>query len=121
MPFLLFIAIVLIFAQSAEAQAPSGRKQQYTAAIFSRGSGWDTTKSPSAQPHFSEHGKNLQRLRAAGAVALGARYGDYGMVVFKSGNIDSVRSLFSTDSLVLKDILHMELHPFLPFYPGTIE
>lgn len=121
MHLLLTISILLILAQAANAQAPAAKKQLYTAAIFTRGAGWDTTKPPSAQPHFAEHGKNLQRLRASGAVALGARYGDYGMVVFKSGNIDSVRALFSTDTLVLKDILHMELHPFLPFYPGTIE
>ncbi len=121
MHILLTIVILLILAHTAGAQSPSVRKQQYTAAVFTRGAGWDTTKTPAAQPHFAEHGKNLQRLRASGAVALGARYGDYGMVVFKSGNIDSVRALFSTDSLVLKDILHMELYPFLPFYPGTIE
>ncbi|NUN70870.1 MAG: hypothetical protein HUU02_14300 [Bacteroidetes bacterium] len=116
------ITIALLFIlQPSEAQTPQGRKQQYIAAIFTRGAGWDTTKPPSAQPHFAEHGKNLQRLRASGVVALGARYGDYGMVVFRNGSIDSVRALFNTDTLVLKDILRMELHPFNPFYPGTIE
>lgn len=43
-----------------------GLPKRYYAAVFSSGEYWDTTKQPHEQTHFSEHGKNLQRLKAEG-------------------------------------------------------
>lgn len=113
--------IMLMSAVLAQEPAKTKVKQQYYAALFSRGAQWDTSKSPGAQPHFADHGKNLKRLKESGSIAFGARYGEFGMVVFKTGIEQEVRSMFAADSLVLKDILRMELKPFYPFYYGCIE
>lgn len=109
---------VFLFAQDVQKKAPPLR---YTAALFSRGDSWDSTKTPNEQPYFSQHGKNLKRLKEEGKIAIGARFGEFGMVVFKSDNAEEVRSFFSNDSLVLMKYLKMELHPFNPFYKGCIE
>jgi hypothetical protein len=118
MKIFLFLLMTCTFCA---AQTPPSPKQSYTAALFSRGSRWDTTKAASAQPYFAAHGRNLKRLRENGKIALGARYSGFGLVVFKTGDQDEVRTYFAEDSLVNNDYLRMELHPFLPFYPGSIE
>ncbi len=116
---LLFVlATTVIRAQDMQKKEPP---KQYYAALFSRGEHWDTTKRPNDQPHFAEHGKNLQRLKTEGRIALGGRFGELGLVIFMSDSETEVRSFFSSDSLVLKDILKMELTKFNPFYKGCIE
>lgn len=120
MKFSIFFIILLTVASAQEPGKPKVKKQ-YIAAHFSRGVYWDTTKAPGAQPHFGDHGRNLKRLKDAGTIAFGARYGEFGMVVFKTDSEAEVRSMFATDSLVLKDILRMNLTPFHPFYYGCIE
>jgi hypothetical protein len=114
------VALILLTAGAA-AQERQMTPQLYIAAQFSRGSQWDTVKAPIAQPHFADHGRNLQRLQREGKIALGARFGEFGLVVFKTGNEQEVRAMFAEDSLVVKDILTMKLMPFNPFYKGCIE
>lgn len=115
-----FIVFILLTSCAAAQQAQT-TPQMYIAAQFSRGPQWDTTKAPNAQLHFAGHGKNLQRLQREGKIAFGARFGEFGLVVFKTGNEQEVRALFSDDSLVIKNILSMKLMPFNPFYKGCIE
>ncbi len=112
----LLTASSMILAQDVQKKAP-----QYYAALFSRGAGWDTTKGPNAQPFFKEHGLNLSRLKKEGKIAIGARYGEMGMVVFPAESEEEVRGHFFNDSLVVKDILRMEIVKFNPFYKGCIE
>ena len=120
MRFVILFVVATTLARTQDLQKKEPPKQYYTA-VFSRGEQWDTTKQPNEQPHFPEHGKNLHRLRTEGKIALGGRFGELGLVVFKSDSEAEVRSFFSSDSLVLKNILNMELNTFTPLYKGCIE
>ena len=115
--FIIVFAASLGFAQQTTKQTT----QQYYSALFSRGENWDSSKQPNEQPYFAEHGKNLKRLKDEGKIAIGSRFGDFGLVVIRSNSEQEVRSLFAGDSLVIKNILKMEIHKFNPFYKGCIE
>lgn len=118
-----FFFIIVIAASISLAQEPTKKQpaQQYYSALFTRGEHWDNSKQPHEQPHFADHGKNLKRLKDEGKIAIGSRFGEFGLVVFKSDNENEVRTFFANDSLVLKNILKMEIHKFNPFYKGCIE
>ncbi len=117
----LIVSLILTTSLCAQVSQKKEQSRQYYAAVFSRGEHWDMTKQPNEQTYFYNHGKNMQRLRTEGKIALGGRFGELGLVVFNSGSEAEVRSFFSSDSLVLKNILKMELHVFQPFYKGCIE
>lgn len=99
--------------------APKGK--QYFIALFSRGPQWDEGKLAHEQPGFKEHSENLRRLRAEKKIAIGARYGDMGMVIIEANDESDARSFFAPDSMVHKKTFTLELHPFRPFYKGSIE
>lgn len=105
----------------AQKETPKTAPKPYVAAVFTTGKNWDTTKTAYEQPHFKEHGANLKRLHAEGKIALGARYGEFGLVVFKTESMEEVRACFDQDSIVIKDILRMDIQPFRPFYKGCID
>lgn len=111
------LLIVLSFILSQEPQT----RQQYFAAIFSTGSAWDTTKTFPSQRHAKLHSQNLKRLRDEGRLAIGGRYGEYGFILVKARDLSEAKSFFAGDSSVIENIFRLEIHPFNPFYKGSIE
>lgn len=107
------------FSQDASQKTPQAK--QYFIALFSRGPQWDQGKPANEQPGFKEHSENLRRLRAEKKIAIGARYGEVGMIIVEAGNEPDARSFFAPDSMVHKKTFTLELHPFRPFYKGSIE
>ena len=112
----------LSLAQSADRPIQeTAQTKQYYIAIFSRGSAWEDAKPATEQVGFKEHSENLRRLRSEKRIAIGARYGDKGMVIVEAKNEDDARSLFVSDVMVSKKTFTLELHQFRPFYKGAIE
>lgn len=78
-------------------------------------------KPANEQPGFKEHSENLRRLRAEKKIAIGARYGEVGMIIVGAGKETDARSFFAPDSMAHKKTFTLEFHPFRPFYKGSIE
>ena len=75
----------LSLAQSADRPPQqTAQAKQYFIAIFSRGTAWEDAKPANEQIGFKEHSENLRRLRAEKRIAIGARYGDKGMVIVEA-------------------------------------
>jgi uncharacterized protein YciI len=85
------------------------------------GPAWDVNKAPGEQAFFREHSANLRRLRDAGNLVLGARYGEVGLVVLSATSLGDARAMMDADPAMQAGVFAYEAHPFNVFYPGTVE
>ncbi len=97
------------------------KEDTYFVALYTLGDSWDSNKSPGEQTHFKEHSAHLSKLRSDSIIVIGARYSDTGMIVLKSKNLAEAKSLLLEDIAVKNDLFRVEIHPFQPFYKGTLE
>lgn len=84
------------------------------------GTKWDTTKPAQEQPYFREHSQNLRRLRDAGSLVMGARYGEVGLVVLAATDAAAARAMMDADPSIEAGTFRYTLHPFSVFYGGTL-
>jgi uncharacterized protein YciI len=84
------------------------------------GTRWDAAKPPQEQPYFREHSQNLQRLRAAGQLVMGARYSDKGLVVLAAATEAEARAMMDADPAIQAETFRYELHAFTVFYGGSV-
>lgn len=109
-------------AQSSQPTAEeSPQKKNLFIAIFSLGPSWQKDKPAHEQAHFAEHSNNLQQLRAEKKILLGARYADKGMIILSAADEPEARAWLEHDPMVVNRVFTLELHPFHPFYYGSIE
>jgi uncharacterized protein YciI len=109
------------FFAGAEASAPAASAPEALYAVeITIGPAWDKSKSPNEQAHFREHSANLKRLREQGALVLGARYADKGLVVLKAPSEQDARAMMQQDPSVRNGVFKFELHEFNVFYPGAV-
>jgi uncharacterized protein YciI len=85
------------------------------------GPAWDVDKAPGEQAFFREHSANLRRLRDAGKLVFGARYGDVGLVVLSATTLEDARAMMDADPAMQAGVFAYDAHPFNVFYPGTVE
>ncbi len=85
------------------------------------GPNWDGSKPPNEQAFFKEHSSNLQRLREAGHIVMGARYSDIGLIVFSARSAEEVRGLMSQDPSMTAGTFKYEVHALNVFYPGLVQ
>lgn len=97
------------------------QKKKLFIAIFSLGPAWQKDKPAHEQAHFKEHSANLQRLRAEKKILLGARYADKGMIILSAADEPEARAWLESDPMVVNSVFTLALHPFQPFYYGSIE
>lgn len=118
---LIVVAVSLTSLARAQAPAPvPARPAPLYAAIFKTGPKWDAAKAPNDQPFFREHSANLAKLRAAGAIVMGARYADVGLVVVTAATEVEARTLFDADPSIQAGTFTLEVHRFSVFYPGQV-
>lgn len=114
----LALSIVSVLAQTPPSPPPAA--SPLYAAIFKTGPKWDPAKPPNEQAFFREHSANLARLRAAGSIAIGARYADVGLVVVSAASEADARRFFEADPSIGAGTFALEIHRFSVFYPGTV-
>ncbi len=118
------IALSLIAASPASPQDVPADKAPAPAPLFAvvfrTGPKWDAAKPPNEQAFFKEHSANLRRLREAGSIAIGARYGDVGLIVVTANGEAEVRRLFEADTSVTNGTFQMDVHAFYPFFKGCV-
>lgn len=97
------------------------KEDTYFVALYTLGDSWDSSKSPGEQIYFKEHSSHLSKLRSDSIIVIGARYSDTGMLILKSKNLAEAKSLLLEDIAVKNNLFRVEIHPFQPFYKGTLE
>ena len=85
------------------------------------GSKWDQSKPPQEQQFFQDHSSNLKRLRDSGALIMGARYSDKGLVVLAAQDEAEARAMMDEDPSMKAEVFKYQIHPFSVFYGGTIK
>ena len=106
-------------APQAPAAQPAAAKPLF-AIEFRTGPKWDAARKPHEQDGFAGHSANLKRLRDAGALLLGARYSDKGLVVLTADSEASARAEIDGDPSVAAGTFVYELHALRVFYPGCV-
>jgi len=119
-----FLIATALSMGAASAQAPAtpapAPPSPLFAAVFTTGPKWDAAKAPGEQPFFKDHSANLAKLRAAGRIVMGARYGEVGLVVVSAASETEARSLFEADPSIAAGTFALNVHRFSVFYPGMV-
>ena len=85
------------------------------------GPNWDSSKPPNEQAYFKAHSSNLNDMREAGHIVMGARYSDIGLIIFSARSAEEVRGLMSYDSSMTVGTFKYEVHAINVFYPGLVQ
>jgi uncharacterized protein YciI len=109
---------LMVSASAAAAQAPDSAS--LFAVTFTTGPSWDQTKSAGEQQYMREHSRNLFRLRDEGRIAMGSRFGEYGLIVVRAASLDAARALFGTDPAVANGVFTMQIDAWLTLFDGCI-
>lgn len=110
------VAFASLTAMRRAAQEPLST----VALMFTTGPGWDTTKSPGNQAHFATHSANLQRLRQAGVIVAGGRFGQYGLILVRAPNVDSARAMLRPDSSIAVGTFAVQVARWATIYEGSV-
>ena len=116
---LLILPVAMVLAGllvGASPQAP----QRTIALVFTTGPAWDTSKPPNTQAQFGSHSANLRRLKDAGAIVAGGRFGAYGLILVRAPSVDSARAMLAPDSSLVVGTFKVEVAPWSTIYEGTI-
>lgn len=101
-------------------EAPAAPLNLYAVEIRT-GPAWDAARPTHEQAFFKEHSANLQRLRDAGQLVLGARYADKGLVIVQARSQVEARALIDADPAMRERVFVYELSDFNVFYGGTVQ
>lgn len=107
------------FAQAPTAE-PAAAERPLFAIEITTGPKWDPARPPQEQQHFGAHSANLRRLREAGALVMGARYGDKGLVVLAARDEAEARAMMDEDPSMKAGVFQYQIHAFNVFYGGTV-
>lgn len=118
------VAVALSTTHGALAQGPPATTTPSEVPLFAVeitvGSKWDPSRPPQDQQFFRDHSANLKRLRDSGALILGARYSDKGLVVLAAHDEASARAMMDEDPSIKADVFRYRIHPLNVFYGGTV-
>ncbi len=112
--------LVAVFVAGLLAGAAPQAVPRTMALVFTTGPGWDTTRAPGAQPHFGTHSANLRRLREAGVIVAGGRFGAYGLILVRAPSRDSALAMLVPDSSIVVGTFKVDVEPWLTIYEGSI-
>lgn len=107
-------------ALSDSAGGPSELNAKLFAVEIKVGPKWDNSKAPNEQAFFKEHSMNLQQLRKAGHIVMGARYSDIGLIIFSAKTADEVKAFMDEDPSMSAGTFQYAVHSFNVFYPGMV-
>lgn len=91
------------------------------AVSFTTGPKWDKSKAANLQEGFAEHSANLRRLREAGTLHAGARYGEVGLMIVRAESVDAATALFAADPTIAAGVFKIEVVPFFTMYGGELK
>lgn len=108
-------------AVSALAQAPAAppAPPPLFAVRLTKGPAWDEAKGTNDQAGMREHSTNIARLRRAGLLVLGARFGEVGLLVLRLPDEPAVRAELAPDPTIAAGIFAVQVDRFAPFAHGN--
>ncbi|HRD96978.1 MAG TPA: hypothetical protein PLA97_11340 [Rubrivivax sp.] len=106
-------------AQTQPTTSPSNEAPLFAVEI-TVGAKWDSSKPAHEQSFFREHSSNLKRLRDAGALIVGARYADKGLVVLAAQDEEQARAMMDEDPSIKAQVFRYQIHPLSVFYGGVL-
>ena len=119
------VLIAVLAAVGAKAQVASAPPAPQEPALFAveikTGPKWDSAKQAHEQVQFREHSANLKKMRESGALVMGARYSDKGLLVVSAPSAGEVEAMLDQDPSFAAGTFVYEVHPFSVFYPGEIK
>lgn len=110
-----------LLASGAQAQETASAQKPLFAVEFTTGPRWQADKPPPQQPFFREHSANLRALREQGALVIGARHGDKGLIVLAADSLAQARAMIEQDPSVQNGTFVYQLNPFAVFYGGSVQ
>jgi uncharacterized protein YciI len=115
-------AIWLLHSAYAQVQPPGAPANELPlfAVEITVGSKWDSSKPAHEQQFFREHSSNLKRLRDSGALIMGGRYSDKGLVVLAAQDEAHARAMMDQDPSFKAEVFGYQVHAFSVFYGGTV-
>ena len=116
MLFRLF-AVAAILTLSAIALADEPAPLPRFIVHLETGPAWNPELPPGEQTNFAEHSANMNRLRNEGTILFGARYGEYGLLIFEGTSAQSVTDALEADPGVKAGIFKYHVEPISIFYP----
>lgn len=120
---LLLGALLLVAAEYEAARPPLAAQQAIDslwALSFTTGPGWQAGQTPGVQVGFGSHSRNLARLRSAGRILVGGRYGEVGLMLVRAGSEGEVRAMLEPDSAVAAGVFQAAITPWRTIYEGTV-
>jgi hypothetical protein len=114
------VLAVAFSAAPAAAQPAAEASSGLYLVEFRTGPGWQADRPPDEQTGFAGHSANLARLRAAGVLLFGARYGDTGAILLRVADEAAARAELAADPALAADVFVAQVHEFRPFYPGEV-
>ena len=93
------LALTLLFAGSGLCGQPASPPRMF-AVRLTTGPAWDTAKSPGEQAGMREHSANIARMRREGALVLGARFGEVGLLVLRVPDEAAVQAQLAPDPAI---------------------
>ena len=118
----LWAILLLAFAANLSAQtppAPPTPAPKMFAVRLTTGPAWDAAKSLADQTGMREHSANIARMRREGALVLGARFGDTGLIVLRVPDEAAVQAQFAPDPAIAAGLFKLQVDVFSPFSHGN--
>ncbi len=106
-------------AQAQPTTSPSNETPLFAVEI-TVGAKWDSSKPAHEQQFFREHSSNLKRLRDSGALIVGARYSDKGLVVLTAQDEEEARAMMDEDPSMKAQVFRYQIHPLSVFYGDVL-
>jgi hypothetical protein len=116
---LLILPVALAVAGLLVGASPQSQDRTI-ALLFTTGPGWDTSRPFNAQAQSGSRSSNLRRLKEAGLIVAGGRYGPYGLVLVRAPSVDSARAMLVPDSSVAVGTFTVDVLPWSTIFEGTI-
>lgn len=113
-----FVAALSVLPGTAAELAPADSNLYIV--HFSTGPAWEADVPFPEQQHAQEHSRNLGRLREAGTLLFGGRYGDTGMIVLRTTSEAQARAEIESDPAVQDGVFGFEIAQLTPFFDGCI-
>lgn len=90
------------------------------AITITTGPSWDTARPTAEQKHFATHSANLRRMKDAGVIVAGGRFGEFGLIIVRAPSADSAAAMMKPDSSMAVGTFRFKVDRWSTIYEGTI-
>ena len=112
------VSLLCVLTSPAFGQEP--QLDSLYAVVYTIGKNWVRHKKAHEQAYHMAHSSYLEKLRKAGNVVMGGRYGENELLVMKAKSLSDATSLAQLDSAITLQTFQVSVFPFNALYPGYV-